>query len=275
MDISIEETLNGAVGLLSTWGLQVIGAIVVLIVGRWAARMIRKGVIRALERAKIDVSLIPFVSGIAYYLALTVVLIAVLGLFGIETTSLVAVLATAGLAVGLALQGTLSNFSAGVMLLIFRPFKNGDVVEVAGIKGGVSEIGIFSTILTTPDNVQITVPNSGIYGATIHNYTAFDTRRNDMVIGISYADDIGGAIGLMKGILTSDERVLAEPEPAVFVGNLGDSSVDIVLRPWCKTEDYWGLRADLTRRLKEEIEAGGFSIPFPQRDVHVIPEQAG
>jgi small conductance mechanosensitive channel len=183
MDVSVEETLNSALGLLSTWGLQVVGAIVVLILGRWIARMIRRGVVRALERAKTDESLVPFVSGIAYYLALTVVLIAVLSLFGIETTSLVAVLGAAGLAVGLAMQGTLSNFSAGVMLLVFRPFKNGDVVEAAGVKGSIVEIGIFSTVLKSPDNVKITVPNSAIYGETISNYTAFDTRRNDMVLG--------------------------------------------------------------------------------------------
>jgi small conductance mechanosensitive channel len=274
MDVSVEETLNSALGLLSTWGLQVVGAIVVLILGRWIARMIRRGVVRALERAKTDESLVPFVSGIAYYLALTVVLIAVLSLFGIETTSLVAVLGAAGLAVGLAMQGTLSNFSAGVMLLVFRPFKNGDVVEAAGVKGSIVEIGIFSTVLKSPDNVKITVPNSAIYGETISNYTAFDTRRNDMVLGISYADDIGRAIDVIKRILAADDRVLSEPEAAVFVGNLGDSSVDIVLRPWCKTEDYWGLRADVTRRLKEEIEAAGCSIPYPQSDVHVITAQA-
>jgi small conductance mechanosensitive channel len=274
VDVSVEETLNSALGLLSTWGLQVVGAIVVLILGRWIASMIRRGVVRALERAKTDASLIPFVSGIAYYLALTVVLIAVLSLFGIETTSLVAVLGAAGLAVGLAMQGTLSNFSAGVMLLIFRPFKNGDVVEAAGVKGSIMEIGIFSTVLKSPDNVKITVPNSAIYGETISNYTAFDTRRNDMVLGISYADDIGPAIDVIKRILAADDRVLSEPEVAVFVGNLGDSSVDIVLRPWCKTEDYWGLRADVTRRLKEEIEAAGCSIPYPQSDVHVITSQA-
>jgi len=274
MDVSMEETINGAIGLLSTWGLQVVGAIAVLIVGRWAAGMIRRAVVRALQRADTDASLTPFVSGIAYYLALTVVVIAVLSLFGIETTSLVAVLGAAGLAVGLALQGTLSNFSAGVMLRLFRPFRNGDVVEAAGVKGSVFEIGIFSTILKTPDNVEITVPNASIYGETISNYTAYDTRRNDLSVGISYADDIGQAIEVVKSILKTEDRVLLEPEPVVFVGSLGDSSVEIVLRPWCRTEDYWGLRAALTRRLKEEIEAAGCSIPFPQRDVHVITAQA-
>ena len=196
--------------------------------------------------------------------------IAVLGLFGIETTSLVAVLATAGLAIGLALQGTLSNFSSGVMLLLFRPFRVDDFVEVAGVKGSVVEIGIFTTVLKTPDNVKIIVPNSSIYGATITNYAAYDTRRNDLLIGVSYGDDLADAETAIRRVIESDDRVLKDPEPVIAVAELADSSVNFVVRPWCKASDYWTLRFDLTRRIKEELEASGCSIPFPQQDVHLI-----
>jgi small conductance mechanosensitive channel len=274
----VEETVNQGINTLveivSTWGLNVLGAIALLIVGMWIARRVKGGVARSMGRAKVDESLIPFVSGIAYYTALAVVLIAVLNLFGIETTSLIAVLGAAGLAVGLALQGTLSNFSAGVMLLIFRPFKKGDFVDVGGTKGTVMEIGVFSTSLKTPDNVGIVVPNSAIFGSTISNYNAYETRRNDMVVGIAYGDDIDKAFEIIKTVLAGDDRVLPDPEPAIFVANLGDSSVDIAVRPWCRGEDYWGLRGDLTKRFKEAIEAGGCSIPFPQRDVHMFTNGA-
>jgi small conductance mechanosensitive channel len=171
--------------------------------------------------------------------------------------------------VGLALQGTLANFSAGVMLLVFRPFRVGDFVECAGTAGSVKEIGVFSTLLATPDNVAIVVPNAGIFGAVIKNYSANDTRRNDLVIGISYDDDIAKAVAVMQQVLSADERVLRDPEPVVAVAELGDSSVNLVVRPWCSSDDYWALRFDLTRRLKEALEESGCSIPYPQRDVHL------
>jgi small conductance mechanosensitive channel len=241
----------------------------VLIVGRWIAGALRRATRRALERARVDASLVPFVASLVYYLALTVVVIAVLNLFGIQTTSLIAVLGAAGLAVGLAMQGTLSNFAAGVMLLLFRPFRVGHYVEVGGTAGSVAEIGIFSTTLNTPDNVQITVPNSSVYGQVIKNYSANDTRRNDLVVGISYSDDIGRAVDAIQKALAADGRVLKEPEPVIAVGDLGDSSVNLVVRPWCRSDDYWSLRFDLTRALKEQVEAAGCRIPFPQRDVHL------
>ena len=270
---SVEEMVGGSfeqiVELMSSWGLQVIGAIAVLIVGRWAAGFIRKNVQRALERARTDASLVLFVSSLVYYLVLTVVVIAVLNLFGIETTSLIAVLGAAGLAVGLALQGTLSNFAAGVMLLIFRPFRIGDFVDTAGIAGTVQEIGIFVTILNTPDNVKMIVPNSEIGSGIIKNFSANDQRRNDLVIGISYDDDIGVAVRTIEKVLKSEGRVRSEPEAVVVVGELGDSSVNLLVRPWCDASDYWPLRWDLTRKLKEELEKAGCSIPYPQRDVHL------
>jgi small conductance mechanosensitive channel len=269
MDQSSEEVIQTVVNLASTWGLQVIGAIAVLIIGRFVAGMLRRATRRALERSKVDESLVPFFASAVYYLAITVVVIAVLSLFGVETTSLIAVVGAAGLAIGLAMQGTLSNVASGVMLLIFRPFRLGDYVEVAGTAGSVAEIGLFSTTLNTPDNVRITVPNSAICGETIKNYSANDTRRNDLVIGISYGDDIPKAIEIVRNALSADARVLSEPAAVVAVAELGDSSVNLVVRPWCRKEDYWNLRFDLNRKLKEDLESGGCSIPFPQRDVHI------
>jgi small conductance mechanosensitive channel len=266
----VQQLLDTTTTLVSTWGLQVIGAIAVLVIGRWVAGMLRRGATRGLERAGTDATLVPFLASMVYYLVLAVVLIAVLGLFGIETTSLVAVLATAGLAVGLALQGTLSNFSSGVMLLLFRPFRIGDFVDVSGVKGSVVEIGIFTTVLKTPDNVKIIVPNSSIYGSTITNYAAYDTRRNDLVIGVSYGDDLSEAEAAIRRVIEADDRVLGDPEPVIAVAELADSSVNFVVRPWCNASDYWALRFDLTRRIKEELEKSGCSIPFPQQDVHII-----
>lgn len=264
-----QDFVTTIVELTSVWGLRVIGAIALFIIGRIVCGAIRRTTRRALERTSIDESLVPFLSSLVYYLALTVVVIAVLNLFGIQTASVIAVFAAAGLAVGLAMQGTLSNFAAGVMLLIFRPFRIGDYVEVAGTAGSVQEIGIFSSVLHTPDNVKITVPNSAIYGDTVKNYSANDTRRNDLVVGISYDDDIARAIETIRKVLSGDSRVLDDPEPLVAVSELGDSSVNLVVRPWCAGSDYWPLRFELTRRLKEELEAAGCSIPYPQRDVHL------
>ena len=269
MTENAEEFIQTLMLLVSTWGLQVLGALALFIVGRWVAGKLRDGTLSALERTSVDSTLVPFLTGGVYYLALIVVVIAVLGLFGVQTTSLIAVLGAASLAIGLAMQGTLSNFAAGVMLLLFRPFGVGDYVEAAGVRGSVQEIGIFSTRLNTPDNVQIVVPNSAIYGSTIKNYSANDTRRNDLVMGISYGDDIARAIATIEKVLSSDSRVLRDPAPLVAVGELADSSVNLVVRPWCAASDYGSLRFDLTRKLKEELEAAGCSIPFPQQDVHV------
>lgn len=266
----MQGAMETAIGLLSSWGISVIGAIAVLIIGRVVAGWVRSSITRGLAKANIDASLIPFFASMAYYVILTVVLIAVLNLFGIETTSLIAVFGAASLAVGLALQGTLSNFAAGVMLLIFRPIRVGDFVEVAGQAGTVAEISIFSTLLNTGDNVRITIPNAQVYGDTVRNYSVNDTRRIDLVMGIGYGDNIGTAVSIIERVITSEERTLEDPAPTVAVAELADSSVNIVVRPWCKREDYWGLRCDLTRKLKEELEAGGCNIPFPQHDVHVL-----
>lgn len=270
--MNIEEITAVSVDLLTQWGLKVVGALALLIVGRMVAGLLRKLTRRAMTRAEVDATLIPFLSSMVYYLAMAVVLIAVLGLFGIQTTSLIAILGAAGLAVGLALQGTLSHFASGIMLLIFRPFRVGDVVEVGGTIGKVEEIGIFTTTLRSPDNIKITVPNSQIYGSTIKNMNGYETRRVDMVMGVSYDDDLALAMATMQRVAQEDTRVLAEPEPQIAVAELADSSVNFVVRPWCKAEDYFGVKFDLTRRFKEELEAAGCSIPYPQRDVHVSQE---
>ena len=206
---------------------------------------------------------------------LVVVLVAALGIVGIQTASLLAVFGAAGLAVGLALQGTLSNFAAGVMLLLFRPFHVGHYIEAGGTAGSVVAIGLFVTTLNTPDNVQILVPNAAVWGGTIKNYAANETRRNDLTVGISYADDIGRAIKIVLDVLAADSRVLAEPASLVAVSELADSSVNLVVRPWCKSADYWAVRFDLLRLIKEALEQGGVSIPFPQRDVHIVSGGAG
>jgi small conductance mechanosensitive channel len=265
----MEFDINALVPILTEWGLKVIGAIVVLIIGRMVAGMVRSSVRKGMTRAEVDATLIPFVSSLIYWAVLAVVLIAVLNLFGVHTTSLVAILGAAGLAVGLALQGTLSNFAAGVMLLIFRPFKVGDFVEIGGTAGSVVSVAIFSTIMKTPDNVMITVPNSQVWGNEIKNYNGFDTRRVDMVMGISYDDDIQVAMDTIRDIVSADERVLADPAVQIAVSELADSSVNIIVRPWCNGADYWALRFDLTRRLKEALEAAGCSIPYPQQDVYM------
>jgi small conductance mechanosensitive channel len=275
MNVDLSEALTRILELVGTWGLKLVGAIALLIAGRILATWVRGLVRRGSERAHIDVTLIPFLSGLTYYAVFVVVLVAALGIVGIQTASLLAVFGAAGLAVGLALQGTLSNFAAGVMLLLFRPFHVGNYVEAGGTAGSVVAIGLFVTTLNTPDNVQILVPNSAVWGGVIKNYAANASRRNDLTIGISYADDIGRAIEIVSEVLAADERVLADPAPVVAVSELADSSVNLVVRPWCKREDYWPMRFDLLRRLKEALDQGGISIPFPQHDVHIVSGGAG
>ena len=253
----------------TTWGLKLISAAAIFFIGRMVARWGRKLIRAGLEKGSVDPTLIPFASSLAYYGIFLVVIIAVLGAVGIQTASLVAVLGAVSLAVALAMQGTLSHFASGVMLLVFRPFKVGDYVQAGGVSGTVQAIGIFTTTLTTPDNVAITLPNSAIWGQTITNYAANATRRVDMVMGISYDDNIQTAVDTIMHIMRADQRVLASPEPMVAVSELADSSVNLVVRPWCKREDYGNLRADLTRTFKEQLEAAGCSIPYPQQDVHM------
>ena len=271
----IQAVMDGVMAIVSTWGLRVVGALVLFIVGLMVCKTVRRSVRKALEKSSLDDTLVPFLSSMIYYMLLTFLVLAVLSLFGIQTTSFIAVLGATGLAIGLALQGTLGNFAAGVMLLIFRPFKIGDYIEAGGTAGTVQEIAIFSTTLHSPDNVRITVPNSCVYGSTVKNYSYNETRRNDMVFGISYDDDIAKAVDVIQRALDGDDRILKDPAPVIAVGELADSSVNLLVRPWCKGSDYWGLRWDLTRKIKEDLEAAGCSIPYPQQDVYMHQVSAG
>jgi small conductance mechanosensitive channel len=235
--------------------------------------MIARGMIalakKLLEKAKMDVILINFVSSILSSALLLIVIIASLDQLGVDTTSLIAMLGAAGLAVGLALQGSLQNFAAGAMLVIFRPFKDGDYIEAGGTKGTVEHINIFNTMIRTPDNKAVIVPNGAIYGGIIVNFSAKDTRRIDMVFGIGYGDDIKKAKDLLMNIVQADERILKDPEPLVAVGELAESSVNFRVRPWVKSGDYWDVYFDLNEKIKLAFDENNISIPFPQMDVHM------
>ena len=267
---AIHQLTSTGVSLLSTWGLSVAGAIAILFLGRWLAALLRRNSMRAMQRSKMDASLVPFFSSAIYYLTLSVVIIAVLNLFGVQTASMVAVLGATSLAIGLALQGSLSHFSAGVMLLLLRPIRVGDFVEIASTSGTIVEIGLFNTTLDTSDGIRIVVPNSNVNGQTIKNYSFNETRRNDILIGIGYDDDIGKAMELIAKVLGAEERVLKDPDFRIGVVDLGESSVNLTVRAWCHRTDYAVLRMDLHRELKEQLQAAGFNIPYPQQDVHLI-----
>jgi small conductance mechanosensitive channel len=258
----------------TSWGPSLVAALVVLLVGWWIARLLAAVVRRMMTRAEVDSTLVSFVSNLTYLGLMALVAITALGQLGINTTSFAAIIAAAGLAVGFALQGSLSNFAAGVMLIMFRPFKVGDYVEAGGVSGAVEEVQVFATRLRTPDNKEITVPNGQITGGSIVNYSAKDTRRIDLVFGIGYDDDLAKAKSILHEAVTDDDRVLQDPEPTIVVLELGDSSVNFAVRPWVKTGDYWPVYFDLTERIKLEFDAQGVSIPFPQTDVHLHQVEA-
>jgi len=250
-------------------GLKILGAILIFWIGRLVAGKVRDGMKKVMMARNVDASLAGFVSSLAYFAIIAFTLIAVVGQFGVETASFIAILGAAGFAVGMALQGTLANFASGVMLLLFRPFKPGDFVEAAGVKGVVKEIAIFSTTIATPDNIRITVPNGALFGGTIHNYNGYETRRVDMVMGIGYGSDINKALEIIQGLLEADARVLKDPVPTIAVGELADSSVNINVRPWVNAADYWGVHNDFLKNCKEALDAAGIDIPFPQTVVHM------
>jgi small conductance mechanosensitive channel len=259
---------------VTTYGIKIIGAIIILILGRIAAGIGRRVVTRVLEKGKADEAIVGFVGGLTYILILTFAVLAALAKFGIQTASFVAVLGAAGFAIGFALQGSLANFAAGVLILVLRPFKIGDYIDGAGVAGTVKEIQLFTTILATPDNVKIMVPNSKLFGDTIKNFSAFDIRRIDLVIGIGYTSDIQKAYDTINNLMKEDGRILSDPSAQIAVSELADSSVNFVVRPWVKKDDYWPVKFDLTRKIKESFDANGIEIPFPQRVVHMVPEGA-
>lgn len=255
------------------YGLDVIGAIAILLLGLWIAKWVSRRVERSMQRsAKFDDTVTPLFAKAAKILIIAVTILAVLNQFGVETASLIAVLGTIGLAIGLALQGTLSNIASGMMLLILRPFNVGDTVDIGSTSGVVDEIGLFVTEMHTFDNVAITMPNSQVWGTEIKNYTQNNTRRVDMEFGIAYDDDMDQAMSIVNEVLDADDRVLAEPEPLIAIGSLGDSAVVIRVRPWTATENVWPLRYGITKRIKERFDEEDISFPFPQRDVHLSQE---
>jgi small conductance mechanosensitive channel len=267
MDFS--NLLGKVYELLTIYGMKVVAAIIIFIVGRWVARGVSNLIRRVMKKSKTDETLVSFVGNLSYVALLAFVIIATLNQLGIQTASFIAVLAAAGLAIGLALQGSLGNFAAGVLMIIFKPFKVGHYIEGAGVAGTVEDVQIFSTQLKTPDNKTIIVPNSKIMGDNITNYSMKGTRRVDFVFGIGYGDDIDNARQVIERIINQDERVLKDPAPMVAVSELADSSVNFAVRAWTNGGDYWPFYYDTTEKVKKQFDAEGISIPFPQRDVHV------
>lgn len=263
------------IDFLISMGMQALAAIGIMIGGWLIAAIAQRAVRKRAERSKVlDTTLAIVLAKSTRVLILVVTLIAVLNQFGVQTTSLIALLGAAGLAIGLALQGALSNVAAGIMLLVLRPFRVGDFVEFGATLGTVDEIGLFVTTMHAPDNIAMIVPNSQVWGNTIRNYGLNDTRRVDMVFGISYSDDMDKAIGIIKALIEADQRCLKEPEPLVAVAELADSSVNIYARPWVNRADFFATKLDLTKKVKQRFDAEGISIPFPQQDVYMHQVQA-
>jgi small conductance mechanosensitive channel len=267
--MEMTQILDKVWTLVTIYGLKVIAAIVILIIGRWIAKGISKLIRRMMEKGKVDHTVQRFTVNMAYVVLMVFVVLAALSQLGIQTTSFIAILGAAGLAVGLALQGSLSNFAAGFLMIIFRPIRVGDYIEGAGVAGTVEEIQIFTTTLVTPDNKTVIIPNAGLTGGNIVNWTLKGTRRVDMIFGIGYDDDIDKAKQIMADVIAADPRILKDPAPQIALVELGDSSVNFVVRPWVKASDYWGVFMEITEKIKKAFDANGISIPFPQRDVHV------
>lgn len=254
------------------WGIKILVALVIFVIGKMLAKSLTGFTRKLMQKSGMDEALVKFLGGIVYTILLIAVILAAIDTLGVNVTSLLAVLGAAGLAVGLALKDSLSNFAAGVMLMVFRPFRIGDFITAGGTSGVVDEIGLFCVLMRTGDNQRIIIPNSAVFGSTIVNTSALPTRRIDLVIGISYDDNIGTAKQIIENVIKADSRVLENPAPVIAVSELGDSSVNLVVRPWVNTADYWAVRWDLTENIKVKLEEGGISIPFPQRDVHLYNE---
>jgi len=265
--------METAVEMLTGFGIDLLAGAAIVVIGLWIARILTRGVRRLLERTGVDAILVRFVGNLAYGVLLIFVILAAVAQVGIQTTSIIAVLGAAGLAIGLALQGSLSNFAAGVLMLIFRPFRAGDYVECAGTAGVVEEVQIFSTRLRTPDNKLVIVPNGAVYSGNVVNYSANDTRRLDLVFGVSYADDLDHVKRVMRAVLDAEPRLLADPAPTIGLLELADSSVNFAVRPWVRTGDYWPVYFDLMEAMKKRFDTEGITIPFPQRDVHFVRQE--
>ncbi len=259
--------MDGWIAKIVSYATSLFFAALIFFVGKWIAKLLSDASERALSHTKTDPALIHFFKNLVYFALLAFVVIAALGQIGIQTASFVAVLGAAGFAVGMALQGSLSNFAAGVMLLIFKPFYIGDYVTAAGVSGNVKSIKIFSTILLTPDNVKIIIPNSQVLSSTVMNYVATGTRRIDLTYGVAYKEDIDQVRKVIQEVIQADARILSEPATIIAIGNLGDSSVNFIVRPWVKSEDYWDVQFALNENIKKAFDKNGIEIPFRQMDV--------
>ena len=259
---------------ISTYAVKAIVALAVFIIGKWLARWVANLVKKSMEKGGAESTISTFLSKLTYYCLFVVVLITAAGQLGIKTTSFLAILGAAGLAIGLALKDSLSNFASGVMIILFRPFKVGDCVTAGGNTGSVKHIDIFNTILMTGDNQRIIIPNSSVTGGAITNVNAEETRRIDLIMGIGYDDDIKLAKATLEELVKNDSRILTDPAPKIAVAELADSSVNFIVRPWVKTADYWAVRFDLTENIKLTFDEKGISIPYPQQDVHMYQEAA-
>ncbi len=267
---AVTEYLNNLdTATMLAWGWKALAALLIFVIGRWVAKAVSSFLARLMRKRGIDNMLANFLSAILYTILLVAVIIAAVGQLGIQTTPLVAVLGAAGLAVGLALQNSLGNFASGVMLVLFRPFSKGDFVEAGGTSGTVDEVGIFTTVLNTPDNRRVIVPNGQITNDTITNYSAYEKRRIDLIIGVGYGDDLKLARDTIEKTIAGHDKVLDDPESAILVMDLGDSSVNFAVRPWVLASDYWVVRSELLESIKVDLEAAGCEIPFPQRDIHL------
>jgi len=265
----MQNILDTIYEYIAEYGLKVVGAIVIFIVGRWIAKLLANLVEKALIKAKVDATLTKFANNMCYITLLIFVIIAAVGKLGVPIVQFTMVVGAAGLAIGLALQGSLANFASGVLMLVFKPFKLGDFVELAGAKGTVKEIQIFNTVLASPDNVRVIIPNAQATGGNILNYSVNGTRRVDLVAGVSYEDDLKKTQEVIQQVLAGDDRVLEDPAATVAVSELGDSSVNFVVRPWVKAADYWDVYFDITQKIKLALDQNGISIPYPQRDIHM------
>lgn len=259
---------------LTEWGVaygsQIVGAIAILVAGFIGARITRRVVRRVLVKADVAPAIVSFVARLTYVAIIVFAVVASLARFGVQTTSFVALLGAAGFAIGFALQGSLANFAAGVLILILRPYRLGDFVSAAGQKGTVKDIQLFNTVLATPDNIKVLVPNGKIFGDTIANYSVFDTRRLDLTVGIGYGSSIQKAQEILLRLASDDHRTLADPEPQTVVSELADSCVNLLLRVWVNRSNFWSLKCDLTHRIKEAFDSEGIEIPFPQHVVHMM-----
>lgn len=271
-NLNLQQLMDMVTGWLTVYAFKLVAAILIFLIGKWVCKKLTRLFGRLMEKNKVDVTLSHFLESILYYTLLVVILIAAASQVGVNTGSFLAILGAAGLAIGLALKDSLSNFSSGIMLILFRPFQVNDYITVAGVSGTVKRIDLFNTTMCTPDNQKVILPNASISNGIITNVTANDTRRVDLVIGIGYGDDIIRAKQVLDQILKSDKRVLETPAPKIAVSALADSSVNLVVRPWTNTQDYWDLYFDLMEKIKLTFDREGISIPFPQRDVHLHPQ---